>query len=155
MKQFSELIDEKLKLNNNSKLNITQKTFNINDIKLNTPYKCFTVSLNKINKLYFDDLGYNLICVEKPFKNLDDKYATYAYWETDSMKIDNKFKLYGSPSLNYKFLVLFYSAYDESDNCAFILFENLNEAIEFKKEYTKNTRYQNEIKQLYDNYLKI
>ena len=152
MKQFSELINEKLKLNNNSKLNI--QSFNINDIKLNTPYKCFTVSLNEIDKLYFDDLTYDLICDKRPFKDSYDKYAILAYWEINRVKQGIRFKLYGDPSLEYKFLVLFHLD-DSTNHCAFILFENPNEAEEFKNEYVENTRCQNEIKQLYNKYLKL
>jgi len=150
MKQFSKLVNEKLKLNNSSKLNVLT---NMNDIKLNTPYKCFTIYYNNVSKFNFNDLSYELICDKKPFKD-SDIYTTVVHWEQNRIKLERAFRLNSDPSLKSKFLVLFMLAIKKV-SCVFVLFENLKDAEKFQKEYENNTSYQNEIKKLCDEFQKI
>lgn len=151
MKQFSKLVNEKLKLNNSSKLNVLA---NMNDIKLNTPYKCFTFYYVNVSKFNFNDLSYDLICDKKPVKDLDITDTIIVHWEQKRIKISNSFKLYYDPQLKSKFLVLFMVGIKKV-SCAFVLFENLKDAEKFQKEYENNTSYQNEIKKLWDEFQKI
>jgi len=146
MKQFSELISERLKLNKDTKI----KKENILNINNKDSFKCCTIKRNYLSSLFFNNLQYSLICDKKPTKEFDNKYEIVFHWIGPNIATIDKFTLCYYPDIKTELMCLFY---DEFDNTLFILFKSNDEAKHFIDNYDK--LYKDEIKKIYEEYIKL
>lgn len=143
MKKFTEQINERLKLNKDTKINLNN--LSITEIHEGDLFKCCTIKLHHLDNLNFKDLSYDLVCEQKPTKSFNDIYIMEVSWK-GPINVPG-FYIYHYTNIKSSFLIFF----DESSTAIFVLFRDSDEAKDFIDNYSK---YQNEIKKVYDEYVK-
>lgn len=153
MKTINDIINEKLKLNSQSKLAI--KKIDITKITNKQVFRCCTISFDNTAEMQSmeEDLKYYLIC-EKPEKSFNNTYKMNVYWSSDGKGSDNlfEFSLYyynydvNNTSLNYLVFI------NETQRTLFILFVNYDDLKEFYDNYIY--KYKNEILKISQDILK-
>jgi len=145
MKIFSEKINERLKLNKDTKIKNSLSCISLDDIKKGDLFKCCTINLHHLDNLNFKDLSYDLVCEQKPTKSFNNIYIMEVSWK-GPFNVPG-FYIYHYTNIKSSFLIFF----DESSTAIFVLFRDSDEAKDFIDNYSK---YKNEIKKVYDEYVK-